>query len=158
MSIYVPTKAHLRTLLLYFFNINKNASEAHRLLVEAYGDDVPSIKTCATWFQRFKSGDFDVSDKDRPGQPKKVEDAELQALLDEDSHQTQSMLAEHLGVDRSTVGKRLKAMGHLLKDGKWVPHQLNDRQAERRKIEGKIRLAQLKKRSFLNRIKSGSET
>lgn len=89
LSVYVPTKEHLRTLLLYFFNINKNASEAHRLLVEAYGDDVPSIKTYATWFQRFKSGDFDVSDKHRPGQPKKIEDAELQALLDEDSCQTQ---------------------------------------------------------------------
>lgn len=28
--------------------------------------------------------------------------------------------AELLGVDQSTVGKRLKAMGKILKEGKWV--------------------------------------
>ena len=45
-------------------------------------------KTCEQWFKRFKSGDFDVKDNERPGQPKKFKDADLQALLDEDSTQT----------------------------------------------------------------------
>ena len=36
----------------------------------------------------FKSGDFVVSNKDRGKPPKKFEDAQLQALLDEDSSQT----------------------------------------------------------------------
>ena len=38
MSSFEPNKRHLRELLIYFFNLKKSAAEAHRLLVEAYGD------------------------------------------------------------------------------------------------------------------------
>jgi len=39
-----------------------------------------------------------VEDKERAGKPKFVEDAELEALLDENPCQTQEELAESLGV------------------------------------------------------------
>ena len=42
---------------------------------------------------------------------KKFEDEELEALLDEDSCQTLAELAESLGVDHTTVSKRLKVLG-----------------------------------------------
>ena len=38
MSNFEPNKRHLRQFLIYFFNLKKSAAEAHRLLVEAYGD------------------------------------------------------------------------------------------------------------------------
>ena len=41
------------------------------------------------WFQRIKIGDFDVAGKEHEKPPKKYEDMELQALLDEDDSQTQ---------------------------------------------------------------------
>jgi len=50
--------------------------------------NMASQKTCVWWFQRFKIGDFDVADKEHGKPPKKYEDVELQALLDENS-QTQ---------------------------------------------------------------------
>ena len=40
------------------------------------------------WFQKFKNGEFDIKDKERNGWPKVYEDAELEALLDEDSCRT----------------------------------------------------------------------
>jgi len=46
-------------------------------------------------FRHFK--DFSVEDKPRSGQPKKFEDKELEALLEEDQSQTQEELAESLG-------------------------------------------------------------
>ena len=46
-------------------------------------------KKCERWFQRFKIGDFDVTDKEHGKPPKKYEDVELQALLDEDDSQKQ---------------------------------------------------------------------
>jgi len=64
-------KRHLRELLIYFFNLKK--SEAHRLLVEAYGDGALSERSCREWFQKFKNGEFDVEDKERSGS---VEDAD----------------------------------------------------------------------------------
>ena len=54
------------------------------MLIEIYGEHAPS-KTSKEWFRRFNSGDFDVRDKEREGALKKFEDAELQALLEEDS-------------------------------------------------------------------------
>ena len=88
ISSFEPNN-HLRELLIYFFNLKKSAAEAHRLLVEAYGDAALSERS-REWFQKFKNGEFDVEDKERSGRPK---DTELEALLDEDSCQTQKELA-----------------------------------------------------------------
>jgi len=87
MSSFEPNKRHLRELLIYFFNL-KSAAEAHRLLVEVYGDAALSERSCREWFQKFKNGEFDVEDKEHSGRPKVYEDTELEALLDEDSCQT----------------------------------------------------------------------
>ncbi|EFN83814.1 Histone-lysine N-methyltransferase SETMAR, partial [Harpegnathos saltator] len=103
-------KEYSRGILLHYFFQNKSAAEAHRILVETYGSNhALSETTCRDWFRRFKNNDFDVEDKERSGAPKKFEDEELEALLDEDPCQTQNELAESLGVDHTTVAKRLKA-------------------------------------------------
>ena len=64
------------------------------MLVEAYGDAALSERSCREWFQKFKNGEFDI--EERSGKPKVYEDAELEALLDEDSCQKE--LALTLGV------------------------------------------------------------
>ncbi|EFN79069.1 hypothetical protein EAI_15036, partial [Harpegnathos saltator] len=84
ISNFVPNKRHLRELLIYFFNLKKSAAEAHRLLVEAYGETVLSETSCREWFQ---NSDFDLSGKERTGQSKKFEDSELQALLNKNTAQ-----------------------------------------------------------------------
>ena len=113
MSGFEPNKRHLRELLIYFFNLKKSAAEAHRLLVEIYGDAALSERSCREWFQKFKNGEFDVEDKKRNGRPKVYEDAELEALLDEDSCQTQKELALTLGVTQQTISYRLKSLGSI---------------------------------------------
>ena len=99
----MPNKRHLRELLIYFFNLKKSAAEAHRLLIEAYGDTALSERSCCEWFQKFKNDEFDVEDKERSGSPKVYEDAELEALLDKDSCQTQKELALTLGMTQQTI-------------------------------------------------------
>ena len=84
MSSFEPNNCYLRELLIYFFNLKKSAIEAHRLLVKTYGEAALS-----EWFQKFKNGEFDIEAKDRSGRPKVYEDAEWEALLDQDSCQTQ---------------------------------------------------------------------
>lgn len=157
MLKFEPNSHHLRTVLLHFFIVKKNASEAHRMLVEAYGEHALSETACRDWFRRFESGDFDLSNKDRGRPTKKFEDAELQALLDEDSTQTEKQLAETLEVAQSTISERLKAMGKIQKEGKWVPYQLEERDIERRKTTCEILLARQKRKGFLHRIVTGDE-
>ena len=116
MSSFEPNKRHLWELLIYFFNLKKSAAEAHRLLIEAYGDAALSERSCREWFQKFKNGEFDIEDKERSGRlPKVYEDAELEALLDEDSCQTQKELALTLGVIQQTISYRLKSLGMIQK-------------------------------------------
>jgi len=88
MTKFVLNKEHSRTALIFCFYFKKTAAESYRLLGEAYDEHAPSQKTYKRWFQRFKIGDFDVEDKEHGKPPKKYEDVELQALLDEDDSQT----------------------------------------------------------------------
>lgn len=117
MSSFVPTKHHLREALLFCFHLKKSAAASHELLLEAYGSHAPSISSCQFWIRRFKCGDFITEDKERSGQPKKFEDAELEALLEEDPCQTRKELAELLGVTQQSISKRLKALGMIQKQG-----------------------------------------
>ncbi|KAG5319597.1 MOS1T transposase, partial [Pseudoatta argentina] len=82
MSIFVPNKVYLRGILLHYFIQKKSAAEAHRILVQPYGDNALSDTTCRDWFRRFKSNDFELEDKERSGAPKKFQDKELEQLLD----------------------------------------------------------------------------
>lgn len=120
MSNYVPTKQHLREVLLFNFHLKKSAAESHRLLSETYGDYTPSVKTCESWFRRFKNGDYDIEDKERTGQPKKFTDEDLEALIDENPCQTTEELAKALNVTHSAISKRLKTLGIQQKDGNWI--------------------------------------
>jgi len=71
MSSFEPNKRHLREFSIYFFNLKKSAAEAHRLLIEAYGDTALSERSCREWFQKFKNGEFDVEDKECSGMYRK---------------------------------------------------------------------------------------
>ena len=132
MSNFVPEKVFLRGVHLHYFNMEKTAAESHRILVEVYGEHTLTERTCQKWFAWFKSGDFGLEDKERPGQPEKFEDEELEALLVEDCWQTQEELAESLGVTQAAISKRLKAAGYIPKQGNWVPHELKPGDVERR--------------------------
>ncbi|CAK9803711.1 Mariner Mos1 transposase [Anthophora quadrimaculata] len=157
MSNFVPTNYDLRTALIFCFHLKKTAAESHRMLVEAYGEHALGKSQCFEWFKKFKSGNFDVRNEERGRPPKKFEDSDLQSLLDEDDAQTQQQLAEQLNVTREAVSIRLKAMGKIQKLGKWVPHELSERQQENRKTTSELLLARYKRKSFLHRIVTGDE-
>ena len=59
--------------------------------------------------------------------------------------------------DRGAICQRLKAMGKIQMYGKWVPHQLNDRQMENRKTICKMLLQRFERKSFLHPIVTGEE-
>lgn len=153
----MPSKEYLRGILLHYFIQKKSAAEAHRILVDTYGEHALSETTCRDWFRRFKNNDFDLGDKERSGAPKKFEDEELEELLNEDSCQTLTELAKSLRVDDTTVSKRLKALGMIQKQGHWVPYELKPRDVERRFLTCQLLLQRQKRKGFLHRIVTGDE-
>ncbi|GFX01715.1 mariner Mos1 transposase [Trichonephila clavipes] len=119
MSAYELNSRHLREVLIFCFNMKKSAAEAHRKLSNTYGEAAVSEGTCREWFQRFKNGDFEVEDQHGGGRDKVFEDAELEALLDQDSCQTQQEFSGSLGL---LSRQRRKGFLHRIAtaDEKWV--------------------------------------
>lgn len=132
MSSFVPTKEYLRGILLHYYFMKITAAEAHRILQQVYGEHALAEPTCREWFRHFKNGDYNIEDKERPGRPKKFEDSELEALLDEDPCQTLEELSASLNVGVTTVWDRIQKMGIIQKHGFWLPHELKPRDVERR--------------------------
>ncbi|GFS92949.1 mariner Mos1 transposase [Trichonephila clavipes] len=85
MSNFMSSDHDLRTALIFCYH--------HQMLVEAYGGNALSRAQCYRWFKKFQNGDFDVRNEKRGRPAKKFEDAELQALLDENDGQTQEHLS-----------------------------------------------------------------
>ncbi|UYV65312.1 hypothetical protein LAZ67_3003920 [Cordylochernes scorpioides] len=135
MVISEPKSAHLREVLLFAFNWKKGATEAHRMLEEVHVDHTLSKSQCYRWFKKFQSGDFELDNEPRGKPHQKFEDAELQALLDDDSTQTQEKLAKQL----------------------QVSHELSERQQERCLVTCEGLLARHEKKSFLHRIVTSDE-
>ena len=113
MSNFVPGNYDLRTALIFCYHLKKTAAESHRMLVEAYGEHALGKSQCFKWFKKFKSGDFEVRNEERERPPRKIEGADLQALLDEDDTQTQQQLADQLNVAREAIPICLKVMGKI---------------------------------------------
>ncbi|UYV77541.1 hypothetical protein LAZ67_15001423, partial [Cordylochernes scorpioides] len=157
LVISEPKSAHLREVLLFAFNWKKSATEAHRMLEEVHGDHSLSKSQCYRWLKKFQSGDFELDNEPRGKPHQKFEDAELQALLDDDSTQTQEKLAKQLQVSQGSVSLRLNSLRMTQKLSRKVPHELSERQQERRLVTCEGLLARHEKKSFLNRIVTSDE-
>ncbi|GFW15325.1 mariner Mos1 transposase [Trichonephila clavipes] len=136
--------------------MKKSVAEANRMLSNTYGEAAISERTCREWFQRFKNGDFEVEDQHGCGREKVFKDAELEALLDQDSCQTQES-AGSLGVTQQAISKCLKVMGMIQKHGNWVPYELKLRDVERRLFACKQLFARQRGKGFQHRIVTGDE-
>ena len=106
---------------------------------------------------RFKNGDFDVEDQHSDRREKVFEDAELEALLEQDSCQNQEELARLLGVIQQAISKRLKAKEMIQKQGNWVSYELKPRNVERRLFACEQLLERQRQKGFLHRIVTGNE-
>jgi len=83
------------------------------------------------------------------------EDAELEALLDEDSCQTQKEFT--LEMTQQTISYRLKSLGMTQKQGNWVPYELKSRNVERRFFTCEMLFATHKRKGFLHCIVTGEK-
>lgn len=95
---------------IWKFGEKKTAAGSRCSLVDLYEEDSIGKTQCFERFQQFKSGDLDIRDKERPGQPKKFVDEELGTLLDENPCRTLEELVESLNFDQATISRRLKAL------------------------------------------------
>jgi histone-lysine N-methyltransferase SETMAR len=162
MELQVDKNEHLRHLLLAEFNRGSKAAQAARNICEIYGDGFIPERTAQFWFARFKEGNFSLNDAPRSGRPIEIDDEELEAILQEDRHQTTRELAEQLNCSPQTVLNHLNKMGKTQKFGCWVPRKLTQDQKNQRvtvcaSLLARHRRAQQQHRPFLRLIVTGDE-
>jgi histone-lysine N-methyltransferase SETMAR len=151
-----PDKNHIRHIMLYFFHRKKSAAEAARKICKTYPNAI-SERQCQEWFKRFREGDFDLSDRPRSGQPRKVDNDELRALVESDPRLPSRELAIRLGVSQRAVIDHLHEIGKVNRVGVWVPHELSAENLQQRLSICTSLLARQELDPFLKRIVTGDE-
>ncbi|MEZ0498455.1 ArsR family transcriptional regulator [Sphingomonas sp. IW22] len=148
---------YYRHCIRYEFQQGKSAFAAYKSICSVLGDKTISYSTCKYWYRRFKEGNFDVSNLPRIGAPRILNPERLEELLCENTAQTQEELAKQLGVDQATVSRHLNSLGKIQKVGKWVPHELSERNISCRLTTCASLLARQRKKDFLWKIVTGDE-
>ena len=56
-------------------------TQANGNLLKVFGEGIVSDRTCRKWFKKFETGNFDLSDELRSGQPSLIDDDVVKTML-----------------------------------------------------------------------------
>jgi [histone H3]-lysine36 N-dimethyltransferase SETMAR len=150
-------KEHVRHCLLYEFDKSSTAAAACRNVRQVYGDDAIDESTCRRWFRKFREGDRSCQDQARCGRPSLVGEDDIDQAIKNSPNPTAQELAETFKVHRTTVERRLEALGFRRKLDRWVPHNLTANQRDARVATCVSLLSRWENEPFLRRIVTGDE-
>ncbi|XP_065663076.1 histone-lysine N-methyltransferase SETMAR-like [Hydra vulgaris] len=148
----IMDKRQIRTIFLFQFKMGRKAAETARDINTAFGPETTNERMAQWWFKKFRSGEESLEDEEGRGRLSEIDDDQLRALIEADPRKTIREVAEELNVHNSTVDRHLKQIGKSKKLSKWVPHELNENQKNRRFEVSSALLLRNKNDSFLDRI------
>ena len=91
----------------------KNDTQATNSICSVYGDDSLEVSTCQNWFTRFRSGDYDLNDKEGTVRSIEVDDDLSKALLEEDPRRSRRVLESEMSVSHIGMADRLRKFSRL---------------------------------------------
>lgn len=122
----------IRVIFEYEFRRGTDAAETARNINAVFGENTANERTVRFWFNRFRSGNFDLKNESRGRPATKVNNDELKAIVEADPCQTTKELAAWFDVSLPTILTHLHEIGKIKKLEKWVPHDLSEPQREAR--------------------------
>lgn len=150
-------RSHILHCILYEYQLGHSAAEAHRHICQALGADTVSHRTCVKWFQRFRTGDFQLEDRPRSGRPPTVNPEAVRQLVEADPRQSSRCMAAALGCSHVTVLNHLHSLGKVLKLGCWVPHDLTPHERDQRCEVATFLLSKKRRFDWLDHVITGDE-
>lgn len=140
--------------ILYHFQRGESPQDCLESVVRVFQEGAVTLRTVQNWFARFRSGDMSLTDKPRPGQPKKVTDEQLLAI---DGTKSTRQIADQYGVAQSTIVQRFSHLGIRKRSPRWIPHRLTSNNKKKRITVCTSLLSKNKTRGFLEQIVTGDE-
>ncbi|XP_075858554.1 TATA box-binding protein-associated factor RNA polymerase I subunit D isoform X1 [Microcebus murinus] len=145
-------KSKIRVIFEYEFRCGTSAAQTVRNINEVCGNDVANERTVCLWFEKFRSGDFNLENEPHGRPETKVDNDELKTLVEENPSQPTCDLAAKFDVTIPTILDHLKQIDKINKLGRWVPRELNEHQ-KRNRLEACLSLlSRHKDKPFLHRI------
>ncbi|WKY12594.1 hypothetical protein Q1695_003857 [Nippostrongylus brasiliensis] len=155
-SQFSPSDDHIRNVMLFLF-FSGPANQSYERSKEVYKGGAPTRTTVYNWFSKFKDGDYSMEDEARSGRPKELDLYVVRNQVEADTYQTTREVAATLGVNHTTVVRRLKSIGKVKKLGRWVPHVLTKHDMDRR-VEASLSFLTLRRtHSWLGNFITGDE-
>ncbi|XP_025155728.1 histone-lysine N-methyltransferase SETMAR-like, partial [Harpegnathos saltator] len=113
LAIFCVTmdKLKIRVIFKYEFRCRTNVAQTTRNINEVFGEDVANKRTVHRWFEKFRSGDFNVENEPCGRLETKVNNDELKAVVEADISQTTRELAARFNVTIPTILDHLKQIG-----------------------------------------------
>ena len=111
------SRKDLRLLILYEYHLGHTATEAKQNICSAMGNNVISYNTVASWFKKFKQGNYNIDDAPHPGSQPKVDIDHLKQLIEDDPRQSTRILEEKFQCSHVVVARHLNDMGKIYKYG-----------------------------------------
>ncbi|XP_053428824.1 histone-lysine N-methyltransferase SETMAR-like [Nycticebus coucang] len=145
-------KSKIRVIFEYEFRRGSSAAQTARNTKEVFGKDVANERTVRRWFEKFRSGDFNLENKPRGRPETKVDNDELKAVVEANPSQPTQELAARFDVTIPTILDHLKQIGKVKKLDRWVPRELNECQKRNRLETCLSLLSRHKVEPFLHRI------
>ncbi|GFU21395.1 histone-lysine N-methyltransferase SETMAR [Trichonephila clavipes] len=118
-------KEKIPYILQFFFDKDKNASQAAEIVHGVYGVHTATANYVQFWFRRFRSGIFDVKVAPRTGRPVVENVDKITEIIEVDRHVSSRSIAQELKISHKTVLNHLRKVGFKKKLDFWVQYQLN---------------------------------
>ncbi|XP_029653760.1 histone-lysine N-methyltransferase SETMAR-like [Octopus sinensis] len=116
---------------------------------ELFGEDLANERTVRRWFEKFWSCEFPLENQLHGRRETKVDNDELETVVEADISQTTRALTARFDVSIPVVLDHFKQIGKVKKLDEWVPYELNELQITRRLETCSSLLSQHKSEPFL---------
>nr|CDJ89706.1 Transposase domain containing protein [Haemonchus contortus] len=125
-------KRQIRTIYLFRFKLSRSTTETARDINDASGLGKTNQRTAQWSFKKFRTGNESLEDDEHSGRPRAVDNDQLGMLVEGNPRTTLKDIGSRLNVSSRTVGTHMQEIGKSKKLDKWVPHELTQRQKDRR--------------------------
>lgn len=123
--------SEIRVLMKYEFHRGTTTAQTARNINDVFGTEVVSQQTVSRWFDKFRSGNFDLANGPRGRPETQVDNDHLKAAVEANSRQSASELSLMFGVTKQTILTHLAEIGKVKKLDKWVPERFTERTTSR---------------------------